>query len=115
MYDRVHKHKRYARIHIRLYVHPRTYLLHLLAIKSTHLNELYRDRRFSDATRANDDELVCLRIALFVTELRHFSYDRRVVKISEEYWTHIENSTAKRRKIQNRGAFTCKHVLLRSS
>ena len=74
-----HIDRRYVRLHIRPYEHPRTYRLHLVDIKSTYLNELYRDRRFSDTARANDDELVCLRVAWLVTELRHFSYDRRKV------------------------------------
>lgn len=46
----------------------------------TYLNELYRDRRFSDTTTTDDDELVGLCVALSVRGFRHlFSLSLRWV------------------------------------
>lgn len=68
----------YMSKYIYVYLHPRIYVcLHLLAIKSTYLNELYCDRRFSDTTRTNNNEFICLRVTLFVTGFRHFSCNCR--------------------------------------
>lgn len=39
--------------------------------RRTHLNELYRDRRFPDTTTTDDDELVSLRVALSIRGFRH--------------------------------------------
>lgn len=40
-------------------------------VDETYLDELYRDRRFSDTAPTHDDELVGLRIALSVSGFRH--------------------------------------------
>lgn len=44
--------------------------------RETYLDELYRDRRFSDTAPTHDDELVGLRVALSVSGFRHLSPSR---------------------------------------